>query len=353
MKGHVTLFVGTYTRQGSEGIYTCLMDVSTGALELLGITGNIENPSFLAIDRDGEHLYAVCETGDESDHGAVTAFGINHDGSLDALNRQSTSGPGPCHLAVDAQDTLVIAANYKGGSVATIKLNPDGTLGMRSGFIQHEGTSVNPDRQEQPHAHSVTINASNDRAYVCDLGADTIVVYDINYELHQLQHAVTITAQPGQGPRHFAFHPSRPCAYVINELGSTVAVYAVDSEDGSLSERQIISTLPADWNGVNTTADVHVSPDGRFLYGSNRGHDSIALFEINTSTGELAPIGHEPSQGHTPRNFAISPDGNFLLAENQDSGTIRTFAIDSSTGQLSDTGHVLEIPAPVCIVFRP
>ena len=353
MANHVTLFVGTYTRQGSEGIYTCVMDLETGALELRGITGNIENPSFLAVDPAGHHLYAVCETGDESDHGGVTPFGINADGSLNELNRQSTGGPGPCHLAVDAQDTLVIAANYKGGSVATLPLRPDGTLAKRSGFVQHEGTSVNPDRQDQPHAHSVTINASNNRAYVCDLGADTIVVYDINYDLAQLEHAVTIAAQPGQGPRHFAFHPSRPFAYVINELGSTVAVYTVDRQDGSLSERQMISTLPAEWIGSNTTADIHVSPDGRFLYGSNRGHDSIALFQIDMTTGALDPIGHEPSQGQTPRNFAISPGGNFLLAENQDSGTIRTFAIDSNNGQLNDTGHVLEIPAPVCIVFRP
>ncbi len=353
MANDLTLFVGTYTRQGSAGIYTGLMNPATGAIDVRHITTGIENPSFVAVDPTGEHLYSVCETSDPTTHGAITAFEINGDGSLRELNRQSTGGPGPCHLAVDATDQLVIAANYKGGSVAMIRIEPDGSLGDRCDFIQHHGSSVHPDRQDQPHAHSITLNATNDRAYVCDLGTDRIVQYQIDADAGRLHHAGDVVSHPGEGPRHFAFHPTKPYAYVINELGSTVAAYDVNPNDGNLSERQILSTLPSEWNGANTTADIHVSPNGRFLYGSNRGHDSIAIFAIDPPSGRLDVIGHESSRGQTPRNFALSPDGNFLLAENQDSGTIHTFAIDPDTGLLDHTGHIVDIPAPVCVVFRP
>ena len=355
MAEEVTLFVGTYTRMGSEGIYTCLMSLATGALELRHVTGEIENPSFLTTDPTGDHLYAVCELGAEGGHGVVTAYTIAADGSLSALNRQSTGGTGACHLAVDATDALVIAANYHGGSVAMIPIEADGSLGERCDFIQHEGTSINPGRQNQAHAHSVTITDTNERAYICDLGMDEILVYDIDHDAKRLRRAgnLTVTAQAGQGPRHFAFHPSNAYAYAINELGSTVAVYDVDAASGRLTERQLISTLPSAWDGENTTADIHVSRDGRFVYASNRGHDSIAVFAIDPATGRLDAIGHEPTRGETPRNFALAPDGRHLLAENQDSGTIVTFAVDEQTGELSYTGSQIEIPAPVCIVFRP
>ena len=355
MAEDVTLFVGTYTRMGSEGIYTCSMRLETGALKLRAVTGEIENPSFLAADPKGDHLYAVCEVGDDGGDGAVTAYTIASDGSLRALNRQSTGGPGPCHLAVDASDAFVIAANYRGGSVAMIPIEADGSLGERCDFIQHEGSSINPDRQNQAHAHSVTINHTNGRAYVCDLGMDEILVYDIDHDAKRLRWVrdLTVTAQAGQGPRHFAFHPTNAYAYAINELGSTVAVYDVDAASGRLTERQLISTLPSAWEGESTTADIHVSRDGRFVYGSNRGHDSIAIFAIDPATGRLDAIGHEPTRGETPRNFALAPDGRHLLAENQDSGTIVTFAVDEQTGELSYTGSQIEIPAPVCIVFRP
>jgi 6-phosphogluconolactonase len=340
---------------GSEGIYTCSMTLETGALELRHVTGEIENPSFLAADPTGDHLYAVCEVGDDGGNGAVTAYAIASDGSLRALNRQSTGGPGPCHLAVDASDTFVIAANYRGGSVAMIPIEADGSLGERCDFIQHEGTSINPDRQDQAHAHSVTINDTNDRAYICDLGMDQIVVYDIDHGAKRLRRAadLTVIVQAGQGPRHFAFHPTNAYAYAINELGSTVAVYDLEVASGRLTEKQLISTLPSAWEGENTTADIHVSSDGRFLYGSNRGHDSIAIFAIDPATGQLDAIGNEPTRGENPRNFALAPDGRYLLAENQDSGTIVTFAVNEQTGELSYSGNQIDIPAPVCVVFRP
>ena len=353
MTDDLTLFVGTYTQQGSAGIYTCAMNSTSGRLDLRSITTGIENPSFVAVDRSGEHLYAVCETSDPKSHGYITAFEINADGSLRELNRQSTGGPGPCHLTVDASDRLAIAANYKGGSVAMIRIEPNGKLGDRCDFVQHHGSSINPDRQLHPHAHSITLNAKNDRVYVCDLGTDQIVQYKIDYDAGRLHHAGDVIAQPGQGPRHFAFHPSKPYAYVINELGSTVAAYDVNPENGNLSERQLVSTLPPEWKETNDTADIHISASGRFLYGSNRGHDSIAVFSIDERSGRLDLIGHESSRGQTPRNFALSPNDKFLLAENQDSGTIHTFAIDPETGLLTHTGHVIDIPAPVCIAFSP
>ena len=355
MAGEVTLFVGTFTRMGSDGIYMCSMRLETGALELRAVTGEIENPSFLTSDPTGDHLYAKCEVGGDGDHGAVTAYAVASDGSLSALNRQPTGGPGTSYVAVDATDAFVIATNNRGGSVAMIPIKADGSLGERCDFIQHEGSSVNSDRQHQARAHSVTINDTNDRAYVCDPGMGEIVVYDIDHDAKRLRWAgdLTVTAQAGQGPRHFAFHPTNAYAYAINELGSTVAVYDVDAASGGLTEKQLISTLPPAWKGENTTADIHVGRDGRFVYGSNRGHDSIAIFAIDPATGRLDAIGHEPTRGETPRNFALAPDGRHLLAENQDSGTIVTFAVDEQTGELSYTGNQIEIPAPVCIVFRP
>ncbi|MDP6824111.1 MAG: lactonase family protein [Dehalococcoidia bacterium] len=351
----LTLFVGTYTRLGSLGIYTCRMDAKTGALEQVAVMGGVENPSFLAVDPAGDHLYAVAETANSKGEGAVHAYSIDGDGSLTFLNQRSTGGADPCHLAVDATDSYVIVANYVGGSVGMLPIRPAGHLGERCHFIQHEGSSVNVRRQGEAHAHSVTIDPTNSWAYVCDLGMDRIVVYRIDREGGCLEadDALTVRAEPGQGPRHFDFHPSGEYCYVLNEIGSTVAVYDHDGRSGRLSGKQLISTLPEGWEGVNGTADIHVSLDGRFLYASNRGHDSIAMFAIDPRTGELASIDHEPTRGKNPRNFALSPDGRFLLAENSNSASILTFAIDAETGQLEFTGNEIEIPGPVCIKFKP
>jgi 6-phosphogluconolactonase len=355
MAAQPTLFIGTYTSLGSLGIYTCHMDPTTGALEQIAVSGEITDPSFLAIDPSGQHLYAVAEIADVKGEGGVYAYSINAEGSLTFLNKQSTRGPGPCHLAVDATDSYLIVANYAGGSVCTLPIGPDGHLQERSHFIQHEGSSINPDRQTEAHAHSINIDPSNARAYVCDLGMDQVLVYRIDRDNQRLEldESLTVQAEPGHGPRHFDFHPSGDHCYALNEIGSTVAVYDYDGQSGRLTGKQLISTLPDGWDGNNGTADVHVSADGRFLYASNRGHDSIAIFAIDTATGKLAPIGHESTRGKTPRNFALSLDGRFLLAANQDSANIVTFAVDSETGQLESTGDEIEIPAPVCIKFMP
>ena len=355
MAAKYTLFVGTYTRLGSLGIYTCELDAKTGAVEQIAVTGGIEEPSFLAIDPTGDHLYAVSEAANGGGEGGVHAYSIAGNGSLTFLNKRSTGGAGPCHLAVDATDSHLIVANYAGGSVCMLPISADGRLEERCHFIQHAGSSVNVERQAEAHAHSVTIDPTNSRAYVCDLGMDQVLVYRIDRERQRLEldEALTVQAEPGHGPSHFDFHPSGDYCYVLNEIGSTVAVYDHEGQSGRLTGKQLVSTLPDGWEGFNGTADIHVSLDGRFLYASNRGHDSIALFAIDPGTGGLTALGHESTRGKNPRNFAISPDGKFLLAENSNSANIVTFAVDAETGQLEFTGNEIEIPGPVCIKFRP
>ena len=349
MNDQLTMFVGTYTDLGAEGIYTCRLDSATGAIECLDVQPGVENPTFLAIDPSGEHLYAVSEH--QFGDGLITAYAIGPHGSLELLNSQPTGGAGPCHLQVDRTDSYVVVANYFGGSVCILPIQPDGSLGERSDFIQHEGASIHPERQRQAHAHCVNIDRSNTLVHVCDLGIDAIVVYRIDHETGRLVALpdLTVRAEPGDGPRHFAVHPSHAHAYAVNELGSTVAVYDYDAPSGALTVKQRISTLPSEWNGETTCADIHVSPDGRFVYASNRGHDSIAVFAVEAGTGRLTSLGQTSTRGETPRNFLITPDGRFLLAANQNSGNIVVFQIDKASGQLEFSGREAAVPAPVCL----
>ncbi len=341
-------FIGTYTRLGSEGVYTLRLNGETGELTQESVATGLENPSFVALDPSGDHLYAVSETSAFNGSGGITAFNVNRaTGELTQINQQSTGGPGPCHLMVDATDSLVIVTNYSGGSVSVHPLAADGSVGESTEFIQHEGSSVNSRRQEKAHAHSVNIDSTNSRAYVCDLGKDQVLTYDIDVANGKLSLSAAVDEVAGEGPRHFTFHPSGNYVYVNNELGNTVTVYDIDG-DGKLSPKQTESTLPSGWNGESHTADIHTSPDGKFLYCSNRGHDSLAIFSIDQSTGNITHIGNESTRGNTPRNFAITPDGKFLLAENQDSDSIVTFKREDD-GTLTPTGSVLSVPAPVCL----
>lgn len=352
MANDLFAFIGTYTRLGSEGVYTLRMNGDTGELTQVSVATGLENPSFVALDPSGEHLYAVSETSAFDGSGGITAFGVNADsGELTQINQVSTGGPGPCHLMIDSTDSLAIVTNYGGGSVSAHLINDDGSVSERTEFIQHEGSSVNPNRQEQAHAHSVNIDPSNSRAYVCDLGMDKVLTYDIDLTNGKLSLASEVDEVAGEGPRHFTFHPSGNYVYVNNELGNTVTVYDLDGE-GDLTPKQTKSTLPDDWEGVSHTADIHVSPDGKFVYCSNRGHDSLAIFSIDRSTGEITRIGIASTMGNEPRNFAITPDGAFLLAENQNSDTIVTFKRESD-GTLTATGSVINVPAPVCLQFLP
>jgi 6-phosphogluconolactonase len=354
-KEKLLIYVGTYTDTTSKGIYILNMDKSTGELTLVGSMSGSPHPTFLALHPNHKFLYAVNEIGNYQGKkaGAVSAFAIAPGtGLLTALNQQSSGGDGPCHITVDSQGKNVLVANYGGGSVACLPIHADGTLGEATTFIQDEGSSANPNRQEGPHAHSMTLDAANRFAIAADLGIDKVLIYRFDASKGTLtpnDPAFASTA-PGAGPRHFAFHPNGRYAYVINELNSTVTAFRYDSGKGSLSEIETLSTLPADFPGANnTTAEVLIHPSGKFLYGSNRGHNSIVIYRIDPATGKLTLIGHESTQGKTPRNFSLDPSGTFLLAANQDTNNIVVFRLDPKTGKLTPTGHSIEVPKPVCI----
>jgi 6-phosphogluconolactonase len=352
------VYVGTYTGAKSKGIYLCELDTSTGKLTSKGLAGEATNPSFLALHPNRKFLYAVGEVAslDGKKGGGVSAFAIEPaTGKLTLLNQQSSVGAGPCHLVVDKEGKNVLVANYGGGSVAALPVDADGKLREASSFSQHRGTSVNKQRQEAPHAHSVNLDPANRFAFVADLGLDQVLVYRFDPTKGGLvpNDPPAAAVAPGSGPRHFAFHPSGKFAYVINEMLLTVTAFAYDPERGALKELQTIATTPDGVKPGYSTAEVVVHPSGKFLYGSNRGHDSIAMFKIDPETGQLSFLGTEPTQGKTPRNFNIDPTGRFLLAANQGSDTITVFQIDSQTGKLKPTGQRVEIPAPVCIRFAP
>jgi 6-phosphogluconolactonase len=330
------------------------MDKSTGALEFVSAAGGIENPAFLAIHPQQSYLYAVNEVGQFAGKpsGAVSAFSIDSEtGELTLLNQQSSQGPGPCHLSVDHTGQFVLVANYSGGSVAVLPIDSEGKLGEATDFVQHEGSSVNPRRQEKPHAHSIMVDESNRYAFVPDLGMDKIMIYRLNLADGKLEpnDEPWAKVKAGAGPRHFDFHPNGKYAYVINELDNTLIAFDYDATRGRLREIQTVSTLPEDFSGTSYCADMHVSPSGKFVYGSNRGHDSIAIFGIDEDTGKLTLVGYEPTQGKMPRNFGIDPTGALLLAANQNSDNVVVFRIDRQTGNLKSTGFMVEVPKPVCV----
>jgi 6-phosphogluconolactonase len=354
------VYVGTYTGKlghvdgAAEGIYLYRFDPTTGALTYVSVAPGITNPSFLAIDPEQRALYAVSEmkTPDGRAGGAVSAYHIDPaTGNLTHLNQQSTGGADPCHLSVDATGKFLLVANYTSGSVAMFPIEADGSLGERSDFVQHEGSSIDPNRQQGPHAHSFMIDPGNRYAFAPDLGMDKVMQYKLDLAQGKLipNDPPWVQIQAGQGPRHFDFHPSRRYAYVINELGSTVTAFAYDEAQGTLNAIQTLSTLPANFSGRSHCADIHVHPSGQFVYGSNRGHDSIAIFSVDEATGQLTALGHESTQGRTPRNFAIDPTGTILLAANQDTSTVVTFWIDAQTGKLTPTGEIAAVPTPVCL----
>ncbi len=350
----ILVYIGTYTRGESEGIYVYRMDNSSGELEFSSVASGVKNPSFVAIGPKQRYLYAVNEISDldGKPSGAVSAFSIDQKtGELALLNHQPSQGAGPCHVTVDATGQFVLVANYGSGSVAAFPINSDGKLGEASDFVQHQGSSVDPRRQKGPHAHSINLDKNNRYAFAPDLGLDKIMIYELDLTQGKLKPADEPWAKvkAGAGPRHFAFHPSSKYAYVINEIISSITAFTYDEKRGALREIQTISTLPEDFSGTSHCADVHVSPSGKFVYGSNRGHDSIAIFAIDESTGKLNCVGYESTRGKSPRNFAIDPTGTFLLAANQDTNNVVTFRIDQQTGKLMATDYVAEVPKPVCL----
>ena len=343
----VSVYVGTY----SKGIYSFSFDAQSGDAGPINLLAEIASPSFLALHPNKRFLYAVNET----DKGSVTAFSIDATtGKLHQLNQVSSHGGGPCHLSLDKTGKMLMVANYGGGSVSAFPVHTDGTLGEATASIQHAGRSADPKRQEGPHAHSVTVSPDNRFVVAADLGLDKLFVYRMDPAKATLAANDPPFAQvkPGSGPRHFAFDPSRNRAYTINEMASTVTAFGYDRARGALKEIQTLSTLPAGFSGESTTAEIAIDSKGKFLYGSNRGHDSIAVFSIDASTGKLTLLENTSTGGKEPRNFAIDPTGRYLFAANQKSDSIVIFRIDPNSGRLQATGKVLQVPVPVCVIFR-
>lgn len=349
------VYFGTYTGTKSKGIYAWRMS-EDGKLTPVGLVGATANPTYLAVHPNGKVLYSIGEVNKFGDKkaGSVSAFEIDTgSGKLTFLNTQSSGGTGPCHLDVDRAGKCVVVANYGGGSVEALPIQKDGSLGEPGTFIQHEGTSVDKSRQEGPHGHCILIDPSQKFAVACDLGLDKVLVYKLDAAKAKLtpNDPPFATIAPGSGPRHIAFHPNKKFAYVISEMLCTMTAFEWNSARGTLKQIQTISTLPGAVEKGFSTAEVYVHPSGKFVYGSNRGHDSIVVYACDEKTGQLTLVEHQSTQGKVPRHFAIDPSGKFLLAENQNTDNVVEFSIDQKSGKLTPTGEKIEVGSPVCAVF--
>ncbi len=352
----MTLYVGTYTTGKSKGIYRCRFDPSSGSINKTGVREGIINPSFLAIDPQKKYLYAVSETGNYQGKtsGSVDAYKITGSaGSLEYLNERPSHGAAPCHIIVDKESRYVMVANYNSGNIAVFPIEEDGRLGRATDIIQHHGSSINKERQAGPHAHCIVLDPDNRFALSCDLGTDKVMIYHFDAEKGKLLPADQPFAKvkPGLGPRHIAFHPNGKIIYVICEMGNVVLVFDYDPEKGRLRQKQSIPTIPSDFKGKTKAAELQASSDGRFLYASNRGADTLVVYAIHPQNGELSLVQTQPALGKFPRHFIIDPTGKYLIAANKNSDNIVVFSINQETGKLAPTGETLDIPAPVCVTF--
>lgn len=352
------MYVGTYTEDGSKskGIYAFGYDAATAQITPLGLAAETTNPSFVTLHLNGKFLYAVNEVPSykSPNSGGVSAFAIDHTtGKLTFLNELPSRGADPCYITIDRTGKYVLVANYTGGSVIVYPILKDGRLGEASAFVQHTGHGTDPQRQEGPHAHSIDLSPDNRFAFVDDLGLNELLVYKFDSAKGTLtpNDPPFATLDPGSGPRHFALRPDEKFAYVVSEMKGTVTVFANNAHAGTVHSLQTISTLPKDFSGTIEDAEIQVHPSGKFLYASNRGHDSIAVFAIDKNKGTLTPLEITPTKGSTPRSFEIDPTGTLLFAANQKSDNIVIFKIDQKTGKLTPTGQVLEVGSPVCVKF--
>ena len=358
-KKNYVAFVGTYTtKTASKGIYAFRYDASSGKLTPLGVALETQDPSWVAIHPSGKFLYSVNEAGKNS---MVSAFSLEaKTGKLTLLNQVPALGEDPCYLSFDHTGKYIFVANYTSGNVVVFPIGADGKLGAATANVRDEGKlGPNKERQEGPHAHWIEASAGNRYAYVSDLGLDKVLIYKFDAASGKLanpgsnqQDAFSATLPPGTGPRHVAVSRDGNFMYVMGELQSTVTAFANDARE-KYRDIQTISALPNDSSGRNDAAEIEIHPNGKFLYTSNRGHESIALFRIDSATGKLTAAGDYSVEGQEPRHFAIDPAGNFLLAEDQLSDKIVTFRIDQKTGALTPTGDSVEVPSPVCLVFLP
>jgi len=344
-------FIGSYANADSTGVYVCEFDGDTGEIALLGSYAGLQNPTFLAVRPDERKLYAIAELAgpDGAKRGGVAAFDVGADLSLSLLNIEETVPAPTCHVEIDRAGVSLMTSSYHGGMVGLNRIEPDGRVGASTDVRRHEGSSKLP-VQDRPRAHSVTVDRNDRYALACDLGADKIVTYRIDRDAGALSPVSSVSVAPGAGPRHFAFHPTLPVGYAINELNATITAFRYDDTSGALAEIQTVPTLPPSYEGDNACADIHVSPDGRFLYGSNRGHDSIVVFRVEDG-GALSLVEHTSVSGRHPRNFALSPDGDYLLAANRDTNDVVVFRRRADSGRLSEPVSRLSVSKPVCVTF--
>lgn len=351
--GESLVYFGTYTTGKSKGIYVARFDDVTGKLSQPELAAEIQNPSFLAVHPDGHQLFAC---GEMSDGGTVSAFSLEpKTGRLAWLGQQNSGGSGPCHISVDASGKCLLVANYGSGSIAALPIHDDGSLAAAATVIHHHGSSVNLNRQAGPHAHFMAPSPDNRFALNCDLGLDKVFVYQLDPIAAKLtpNDPPFALMAPGSGPRHLVFARDGRFVYVISEMAGTITVFSYKPANAAMTEVQTISTLPKDFTDANTAAEIALRPDGKFLYASNRGDDSIGIFSVNRKTGRLTLMGHQSSLGHTPRHFRIDPTGHWLLVENQAADSVVVFAINSKRGMLKPTGQTITIGSPVCAVFVP
>ena len=349
------VYIGTYTRGNSRGIYQGLFDHATGSLIDIQLVAETTNPSYLTLHPGGGYVFSVNEVTDfnGTTAGAVSSFVVGEGGQLSLINQQITRGGAPCYISTDATGSWIFIANYGGGNVVVFPVNEHGAIGEASAFVQHEGSSVNENRQQAPHAHCILPGPTGTHVYAADLGIDKVQIYAFDPDTGTLTpNSIPYTATaPGAGPRHLVFHPDGKHAFVINELDSSITSFAIDPSTGALTPLDTASTLPEDFTGQTTCADIHVHPNGRFVYGSNRGHDSIAIMAFDHETGSLSLLGNESTGGQKPRNFTLDPTGAYLLAANQQSDTVVSFRVNSDSGLLEPLGHTASVPTPVCLKF--
>jgi 6-phosphogluconolactonase len=342
----MNLFVGTYTGKGSDGIYMLKFDTETGSLTDKLLVAETPNPSFLAISKDRKYIYAA----NESSPGSVSSFKWDEENRrLEFINQQPTQGAHPCYVAINHSGEKIVAANYSSGNIAVFDID-NGKINDSPTIRQHEGKGPTG-RQKGPHAHFSQFTPNDSFIYAVDLGIDEVVAYPINSKGSVGEGHTALKLDGGDGPRHMAFHPSKDLVFIINELSSSVVSAKADHKNGRFEMIDKISTLPEDFEGKNSCADIHIGSDGKFLYASNRGHNSIAIFSV-ADNGKLKMLGTEHVKGDWPRNFTISPDGNYLLVANQRSNNIVVFGIDKNTGLLNETGYEAEISNPVCLKFN-
>jgi 6-phosphogluconolactonase len=360
--GSYLVYVGTYTATGSKGIYNYRFDSKTGKLTPIGVAAQIANPSFLVTDPQHHFLYAVTEMGQEpgadsyKKNGSISSYSIDRKtGALTFLNKVDAGGGGSCHLVVDKTGKTLFVANYGSGNVASFAIKPDGSIGERTGFDQHSGSSVDPARQKGPHAHAVVLSPDNRFLFVPDLGTDQVKIYRVDaakgtFTANDPGYA---TVKPGLGPRHFTFGRGAKFAYALCEMGSSVVVFSYNPVKGSLTPVQTISNLPDGFTGIDNSAEIEMDKSGRFLYASNRGNDSITVFAVDPVKGTLTKVQVVPTQGNIPRNFALDPTGKYLIAANQKSNSLVVFSVDQQDGKLKAAGQMLDIPSPVDVLFVP